>query len=141
MFALDDIAVHTGLCKHQHDYIYSFANGYDDLDVEFIQPVGSSIGQRLRARSIQGAPTTDHTTNTADGYYFLFMNTNYIEPLPTVYIDTLSMTDIPRDTFETKSCIRFAYQKYGNVTLRVFISPINANVNYYTYAPNLWKTK
>lgn len=141
IFAIDDIVVRPGKCQHKHDFVYTFANGYEDLDVEFIQPVRGSIGQLVRPSftHVAGAPTIDHTTNSADGYYFLFMNRYTFAP--TTYIDTLSMMDLEPDIGGSQSCIRFAYQKVGNASVKVFIAPINSYTYYYRYAPILWTPK
>lgn len=138
VFALDDIMVRPGKCQHKHDYVYTFTRGFEDLELEFIQPLQNGIGGVFSHASDHQslAPAVDHTTNTENGAYFLFMNQGNFAP--TTYIDTLSMVDLPRE-IGTQSCIRFAYQIYGNVTLKVFIAPAYASTYFYRYSPVLWK--
>src|SRR5699024_3659249 len=124
-------------CQHKHDYTYTLDNGLEDLEMEFVEPLSNSIGQwysPLLSRLQIGAPTTDHTTNSGKGAYFLFMNRNG-QYGSTPYIDTLSMTDLPKD--ESFICVRFAYQTYGNATLEVFVGPNDAN-NYFRYGTPVW---
>ena len=132
MFALDDFEVRPGKCPHHHDYVYTFEPGLEDLELEKIQPT-SSRASRLESPSfnvISGAPKTDHTTRSKNGFYYLFMNT--ADTYPTTYIDTLSMTGLPEDNVAT--CVRFAFQSSGNVTFRVSYEPEND----YDGGPRSW---
>lgn len=138
MFALDELVVRPGKCKHLHDYVYTFANGYQDLELEYLQPISRGIGQLVTPQRIQpkGAPPVDHTTNSAGGTYYLFKNDNTF--LPTIYKDVLAMIELPVDS--SYSCIRFAYQSMGNATFKVYSVPKNAYTTYYQHAVPLWKT-
>lgn len=122
IFALDDIKLRPWRCSHQYDYTYTFAIGYEDLELANIQPLIGGLGA-LETPSINGprinAPTVDHTTNSEKGTYFLFMN-NANLMAPTTYISTLSMVDIEKDQMGD-SCVRFAYQTKGNASLKVYL--------------------
>lgn len=146
IFALDDIMVRPGKCQHLHDYVYTFTSGLEDLELEYIQPLVSVIGQIYTPAytSQPGAPKTDHTSGTSKGSFFLFMN--HYTLAPTVYMVTLSMTGIPPDrrSFDVNggyTCVRFAYQVTGNATLKVFVAPNNAFTKFYRYSTPLWQSK
>ena len=144
MFALDDLMLRPGKCQHQHDYVYTFANGFEDLEMEYIQPIQNGIGRLFMPSSdhilSSLAPSVDHTTNSEQGYYFLFMNSDS-NPAPITYIDTVSMLDLPPDSRRSQSCIRFAYQILGNVTLQLFTAPLDSYTYYYRYAHPKWISK
>ena len=117
------------------------APGIEDLELEFIQPLTNAIGQIYTAAygSAVGAPPVDHTTETSKGTYFLFMN-RYTR-VPTTYIVTLAMTDIPPDSFSTYSCVRFAYQVLGNATLKMYVAPNNAFSTFYQHRSPVWQSQ
>lgn len=130
IFALDDIVVRPGRCKHLHDYVYTFTSGYQDLELQYIQPIDRGIGELRTPKSDHkpaGAPPVDHTSNSPNGTYFLFMNTK--RAAPTTYIDTLALVDLPED--DAFTCVRFAYQTVGKVTLKVLVAPDNADTDAY----------
>ena len=135
VLAIDDIAVRPGKCAHQHDYMYTFTLGYEDLELEAQQPLRGSIGDLVTPRYIHrhGAPTADHTSNSDQGTYFLFMN-DADRMAPTTYIDTLTMRSLPAE--QSESCVRFAYQMTGNVTFKVVV--MEANSFDYRGAPAFW---
>ena len=139
IFALDDIQVRPDMCQHKHDYTYTFENDIEDLELEYIQPMDrKKIGGWYRPSDgdkVDGAPETDHTTNSAKGGYFLFMKRDGLSD-STANLDTLSMTNLPKDD-ALYSCVRFAYQTYGNAILKVFIGPSDAN-NYFRYGTPVW---
>lgn len=121
IFAFDDIKVVPGLCSHQYDYTYTFSEGYEDLSVEMNKPLKSPIGEVVIPKTdkvASGAPAVDHSTGTANGAYFLFMNSGTSSP--TTYLDTLSIMNVPADKTGHDTCLRFAYQLYGNATLKVY---------------------
>jgi len=110
--------------------------------MEYLQPVRGGIGQLFTPQydhSATGAPSVDHTTNSEKGTYFLFMNRYSFTP--TTYIDTLTIMDIEPDRSTDGGCVRFAYQKYGNATLKVMAASTKAYTYYYQYGPILWTAK
>lgn len=131
IFAIDDIQIRPGLCSHHFGYTYTFADGTEDLDLEYVQPVTETIGSSVVPKKYDHAypiPAMDHTTNSEAGAYFLFMNSLKYTP-NSAYIDTLSMMNIPanRPGQSSSFCVRFAYQKMGPaVTLRVFAPPVHS---------------
>lgn len=139
IFALDDIRVRPGKCQHQFDYTYTFGIGYEDLDLETIQPLSGSIGRLYtsssEAEKRSNVPQIDHTTNSAKGTYYLFMNENH--QAQTTYIDTLSMPHMKAETSE--SCVRFAYQIAGNVNFKVFVM-VEDSFDYKSQTP-VWTSK
>lgn len=131
IFALDDISVRPGFCSHHFGYTYTFADGTEDLNVEYVQPVTETIGNVVVPKTGNHAysvPAVDHTTNSNSGAYYLFMNTlKYTAN--SAYIDTLSMMNIPANRFGQSNsfCVRFAYQKIGSaLTLQVFAPPVHS---------------
>ena len=110
--------------------------------MELIQPITKGIGQLMTPyydTPPKVAPAVDHTINTDRGTYFLFMNPR--SSAPTVYIETIAMTDLPRDPTNTFSCVRFSYQIFGNVTLKMLITPNSALTYYYRNVDPKWKPR
>lgn len=139
-FAIDDIQLRPGRCVHQHDYIYTFTDGIEDLSLQRVQPIknGDNIDQvyDCHSKRLKGVPQIDHTTNSADGSYFLFMN--HKADYPTTYIDTISMLNLPRDRLPV--CVRFAYQSAGDVKMTVYAEPFNDDDASFVSMP-LWTSK
>lgn len=127
IFALDDIQVTPGACAHQYDYIYTFANNFEDLDMDYVQPLTNSIGYLVTPRfghPPDGAPTFDHTTNSDAGTYFLFMNRYH--STANLYVDTIAILNLSQERTLKHTCVRFAYQISGNATLRVFSMAVDS---------------
>lgn len=142
IFAIDDITVRPGLCPHHHDYTYSFELGFEDLELERLQPLSNGIGQvytpsDLYKRS-NTVPPIDHTTNTANGSYYLFTN-DFIAS--TSFVSALSITRVFQDDPNRRSCVRFAYQMagLGAIELRMFVIPNNANSYHFRNSSALWR--
>ncbi|OTF83630.1 hypothetical protein BLA29_001619 [Euroglyphus maynei] len=130
-FAIDDIRIRPGRCQHLNDYSYSFTNGLDGLELEQIQPLGEIDAYLINFPTIDahderkqfpsGIPQEDHTTySIKDGYYLGFMNKK-TKTIPMDYIDRLSIENVPADVSQ-RSCVRFAHQLSGNVSLKVYWS-------------------
>ncbi|KAH9425788.1 hypothetical protein DERP_005006 [Dermatophagoides pteronyssinus] len=130
-FAIDDIQMQPGRCQHQNDYSYTFTNGLDGLMLEQIQPLSEIDTFFINYPTIKAhdetdkfplnIPHADHTTySITDGYYIGFMNKK-IKTILTDYIDRLSIENVPADVSQ-RSCVRFAYQLAGNVSLKVYWS-------------------
>ena len=152
IFALDDLKVRPGRCAHQFDYTYTFSLGYEDLDLEALQPLKGSIGQLFSPanaaddRRMSKAPQVDHTTNSAKGTYYLFMSeesnsgsggNHKVGSKTTADIDTLAMPSMEAETSD--SCIRFAYQMKGNVSFSVLVM-VTDNYDYRSQTP-VWSAK
>ena len=138
IFALDDIKIQPGLCSSQYEYTYTFDNGYEDLDVEYLNPVVGSIGFLVTHKfddHAQRIPPVFHTTQSNTGTYFLFMNRRKYSPV--TYIDTISMLNMPKERLGEFICFRFAYQTYGNVTLKLYSLPVNSYD--YQMSSSIWK--
>lgn len=140
IFAIDDISVRAGKCGHQNGYTYSFELGYENLDLEAIQPMAQLTGTVVTPylNMVKGTPPIDHTTYTDHGSYFLFMNNAKPSP-PTTYVETLSIPAMQID--HSQSCVRFAYQLKGNVTFKVLIVPNNQNIDHYEDCFPQWQSK
>lgn len=139
VFALDDLSVRSSYCSHQYDYTYTFTDGYEDLNVEFLQPVSASIGNivspaKHTVSTSAPIPATDHTTNSPTGEYFLF--TNRAGDVATTYIDTIALMNIPPLRNGQYLCLRFAYQLSGNASLNVHSMAVDSYQ--YTASPAVW---
>ena len=141
-FAIDDIQIRPELCSHQSDFVYNFENGYDDLDMEKLQPLRSyavSIN-RPSYNPNNNYPSVDHTTGTDSGKYFLFtpkariLKSNY-------YQNTLSIMNLKSDMNGPK-CVRFAYQMTSNITFKAFtISEYQYNYDYaHKNSSKIWES-
>nr|XP_046916964.1 MAM and LDL-receptor class A domain-containing protein 1-like [Dermatophagoides farinae] len=130
-FAIDDIQIRPGRCKHLNDYTYTFTNGLDGLQLEQIQPLDEMDAYLFNFPTFDAnhqtglfpltIPHNDHTTfSTTDGYYLGFMNKK-TKKLQIDYIDRLSIENVPADVSQ-RSCVRFAYKLVGNVSLSVYWS-------------------
>lgn len=139
IFAIDDITVKPGECRHADNYVYSFDIGLDDLELENIQPISSDAVFVYSGidKLISGVPVVDHTTNTINGSYLLFKNQQHM--VPTDYITTVAMLNIPGDF--RKSCVRFAYQSKGDVTLMVHAEPSDDNSGFIPLSHQLWRKR
>lgn len=139
VFAIDDIKVRPGKCTHQFDYTYTFGIGYEDLDLEAVQPLSGSIGRLYtpisEAEKQPNVPQIDHTSNSAKGTFYLFMNEKH--QTLTTYIDTLTMPHMKAETSE--SCVRFAYQIAGNVNFKVLVM-VEDSFDYRSQTP-VWSSK
>lgn len=138
VFALDDITVRPGFCSHQYGYTYTFTDGFEDLNVEYLQPVSAGIGKIVTPAQYKiltnvSIPATDHTTNSPFGKYFLFANRG--DDVTTTYIDTLAMMNIPPLKSGQYLCLRFAYQLSGNATLNVYSMAVDS---YQYITPPVW---
>src|SRR5699024_1886882 len=127
-FAIDDIKVVPGACRHVDDYVYTF-DSMDNIEITRVAPLNGFMGtiHYPADRSYPKAPVRDHTSGT--GSYFLFMNR--ATDFNTSYKDQLIISDLPAMHYTpeltNERCFRFAYQIYGNATLNVFLSQINSN--------------
>ncbi|KAH9417832.1 hypothetical protein DERP_013092 [Dermatophagoides pteronyssinus] len=128
IFAIDDIKVRPGHCGHQYNYVYTFTKGIENLEIQQLQPINShKLAVRIYPNNedhFENVPGFDHTTYTSNGYYFLFKNSPQINNIANQYfIDTLQMRNIPRQYFDFKICVRFAYQSRGNAEFYIYQLP------------------
>lgn len=132
VFALDDIEILKGVCPHQHDFTYTFAGGLDNLQLLKVAPAEDTTTKEAARvfncktkTSGETVPGFDHTTYSNNGAYFLFQAPKKA-PASLFYRDALFLRDVPQDVSGQLSCIRFAYQYTGNVSLALKIRPENS---------------
>ena len=132
-FAIDDIKLTPGECKHMEDYIYTF-DELENLDVNRIEPLSGGIGvfYRPKFKSLYppNAPVHDHTTGS--GGYFLFMNNK--KDYNTTYQTEVVIDNLPKMPVKRAikgRCLKFAYQIVGQAKLKVSVDDVNSNNHNY----------
>lgn len=129
-FAIDDIFVYPNQCDHSNGYTYTM-DYLDDLEVENIRPLKSSIG-RIYDTSLAAqypyAPKGDFTTGK--GSYFLVMNMK--GDYNVTYDVELKVKNIKATRVDggewRPSCVRFAFMLTGDTTsLGVYVQSVDSD--------------